>query len=101
MINMTFDKTSIREQIAKAPGIELELVWIPQIMLRQTCEEVAVGSTIERNGVGLNGRDASFITDLQEQICDGKHLSSKQAQIARQMLQKYSGQYEVISRSRT
>ena len=96
---MAFDKLNIREQIAKAPGIELELVWIPQIMLRQTCEEVAVGNTIERNGVSLNGRDASFITDLQEQILKGKHLSSKQIQIARQMLQKYSGQYQKISES--
>lgn len=87
------DKSKVQEMISKASSLELELVWIPRIMERQTHDEVMSESTREKNNVGLNGRDAPYITSLMNQINAGKHLSPKQVIAVKKILPKYAGQY--------
>lgn len=86
-------KAKVKEMIGKASALELELVWIPKIMERQTWAEVAANQTNENNGAGLNGHDAEYITNLFKQIRAGKHLTEKQAAAASKALGKYAGQY--------
>lgn len=83
----------IEGMIQKASGIELELVWIPKIMARQTQDERNTESTIELNKVGLNCYDAGFISSLYTRIQNGAHLTDKQIQAARRTLGKYWKQY--------
>lgn len=87
------DKSKIQEMIKNASDLELELVWIPKIMERQTYDEVMIEATKEKNNIGLNGRDAPIVSSIHKQIKDGKHLSPRQADYIRRALVKYSGQY--------
>lgn len=91
-------ETIKKDMIANASILELELVWIPRIMVRQTREEVSIEATKEQNGVGLNGVDAGYITNLYKQITEDKrHLTIKQAAAARRILKKYAKQYVEIA----
>lgn len=83
----------IQGMIANASGLELELIWIPKIMAKQTHDEKVRESTIEYNEVGLNAYDAKFVTSLYNHVTAGAHLTIKQAEAARKVLSKYWKQY--------
>lgn len=88
-------KIYVKEIIAKASSLELELIWIPKIMKNQTVEEVYTGQTTEVNEMGLSGYDAPFITSVYDQIQEGNHLTNKQKEAVSKILQKYWKQYLV------
>lgn len=92
-MTITQDKQKIQLMVEKASALELELVWIPKIMAKQTEVEVRQGETIEHNLVGLSGVDGKFISDIHSQILRGKHLSEGQAKAVRRVLKKYWKQY--------
>ncbi len=77
---MSLDQTTIKEMITECSSDELELVWIPRIMDNQTRDEIDYRNTLERNGMGLNGRDAPFITDLYNTVLNGRHLTPTRQQ---------------------
>lgn len=83
----------IEGMILKSSGLELELVWIPKIMAKQTSSEVQISATKEKNLVGLCAYDAPIISSFYHQIQDGKHLSIKQTEVARKKLSHYWKQY--------
>lgn len=87
-------KETIHGMIQNASGLEFELIWIPRIMERQTSDEQMSHETKEKNSVGLNGRDAPFITSLYDRIKDGQHLTPKMIECVRRTLPKYWKQYE-------
>jgi hypothetical protein len=87
------DKQKVQDMVDKASALELELVWIPKIMSKQTEREVSVGSTIEYNEVGLSGFDGHFISDIYRKIREGEHLTEGQAKACRRVLRKYWRQY--------
>jgi regulator of replication initiation timing len=93
MASNTERKQQIQSMIQKASALEMELVWIPKIMARQTQQEQAVERTIEHNEVGLNGYDASFVSSIYRQIQQGAHLTNKQFEMVRRTLLKYWKQY--------
>lgn len=88
-------KIYVKEIIAKASSLELELIWIPKIMKNQTVEEVYTGQTTEVNEMGLSGYDAPFITSVYDQIQEGNHLTNRQKEAVSKILQKYWKQYLV------
>ena len=87
------DKEKVQGMVDRASSLELELVWIPKIMSKQTEREVSVGSTIEYNEVGLSGFDGRFISDIYQKIREGGHLTEGQAKACRRVLRKYWKQY--------
>jgi hypothetical protein len=87
------DKEKVQGMIDRASALELELVWIPKIMSKQTSREIYVGSTIEYNEIGLSGFDGHFISDIYRKIQEGGHLTEGQAKASRRVLRKYWKQY--------
>lgn len=87
------DKERIQSMVDKASAFELELVWIPKIMSKQTSSEIMRGDTIEINEVGLSGYDGRFISEIYNRIRYGEHLSERQATAVRRVLRKYWRQY--------
>jgi len=90
------DKHKLQSLIDRATCLELELVWIPRIMSRQTYDELRAGETIRNNGIGLSGVDGAFVSDIYNQVLAGKHLSEKQASATRKILRKYWRQYAAM-----
>lgn len=91
------DKSGIQALITKASNLELELVWIPRIIERQTDDEVLSRATKYSNRIGLNSSDASFVTAIYKKIKSGKNLSDIQSDETKKRLQKYWRQYLVMS----
>ena len=89
-------KTDIQSMIKNATDYEMELVFIPRIMEKQTQEEIVIESSTEQNKIGLNAYDAEFITSLYTQMNRGKHISVKQLKAAQKILPKYWKQYQVM-----
>jgi len=87
------DKEKVQGMVDKASALELELVWIPKIMARQTYEEVRREDTFETNKVGLSGYDGRFISEIYNRLKSGSHLSENQAVAIRRVLRKYWKQY--------
>lgn len=87
------DKEKIQGMVDKASALELELVWIPKIMSKQTSSEIMRGDTIEVNEIGLSGYDGRFISDIYNRIQSGSHLTEGQAKACRRVLRKYWKQY--------
>jgi len=94
------DKHKLQSLIDRATCLELELVWIPRIMLNQTYDELRAGETIRNNGIGLSGVDGAFVSDIYNQVIAGKHLSEKQASATRKILRKYWRQYAAMMPAR-
>ena len=67
---------------------------------RQTADEKSAQTTAHENGRGFNGTDAFILTSFAQWaisgaakgIPEGKRLSTKQKEIARRKLTKYTGQ---------
>jgi hypothetical protein len=87
------DKEKVQSMVDRASALELELVWIPKIMARQTSSEIMRGDTIEVNKVGLSGYDGRYISSIYNRIQSGEHLSENQASASRRILRKYWKQY--------
>lgn len=84
----------IKKKISEASDIELELVWLPKIMMNQTSDEKQKLDTISDNGVGLNKADSYVVTAIYNDMKKGNHLSYWQANKLRKLLPKYSRQYK-------
>ena len=67
---------------------------------RQTAEERSTAATVEQNGQGFNGVDASFGTSLAVQFRDKGSLSPRQIACGRKMLRKYAGQLAEIANAK-
>ena len=63
----------------------------------QTEDEQMVGETIEHNGVGFNGVDASFMSSLAKFILDRGYLTAKQLEYGRRKIMKYAGQLAKVA----
>jgi len=92
-------KEIIHSMLDKALSLELELVWIPKIMARQTEQEKNREDTEEKNGIGLNSTHAPFITNLYKQIQDGHHLTDKQTGATKKILKHYWKQYDSMMKT--
>jgi hypothetical protein len=97
---MQLTPKQVKSMIENASVLELELIWIPKIMERQTSEEQEDEYTKEHNGVGLNAFDATFITRLHKKIQEGERLNVWEAKKAREKLMKYSKQYVEMAENR-
>jgi hypothetical protein len=64
-----------------------------QLHKRQTKDERNAKTTIWNNQVGFTTIDAPLLTNLAEQVRDGKKLSAKLEQLLVQRLPKYWGQF--------
>lgn len=84
---------SIKFLIEKASDLEIELVWLPKIVGNQTDDEIEKLNSVLDNKIGLNARDAPFVTSVYLRILSGEHLSSGQASILREILPKYWRQF--------
>lgn len=67
---------------------------------RQTAEEQGASATVEQNGQGFNGVDASFGSSLAVQFRDKGSLSPRQIACGRKMLRKYAGQLAEIANAK-
>lgn len=88
----------LKDKIANATTLEVELVWLPKIMRNQTEEEIDNECTKFDNKLGLNGRDAPIVTSMYKKVKSGKHLTDNQASCLRKILPKYWRQYAKISK---
>jgi hypothetical protein len=83
----------VRNMIAKATAAEIEIVFIPRIMINQTEDEISTLETRHNNSIGLNAFDAKTITSYYKIVKSGRHLSEEQIEKAKVKLLKYSKQY--------
>lgn len=67
------------------------------IYSRQTSAEKTAKETRERNGVGFNGCDAPFLTDIAQKYQQLGRLSDKQIAACRKSMLKYCGQLARIA----
>lgn len=58
----------------------------------QTPEEQQAGVTVEDNGMGFNGLDAEFLTQMALYYIHNKYLTPGQIEWVRKKMLKYSGQ---------
>jgi len=63
----------------------------------QTDDERSDGETHEHNGVGFNGIDSPFLSNIAQRALTGMALSKKQLAAARKALMKYAGQLAGIA----
>lgn len=66
----------------------------------QTEEEKSVGNTQEENGVGFNAYDAPFLSAMIKDLDKYGHLTYKQREKTKYILQKYSKQLVKMANSR-
>jgi len=85
----------IRDRIQNSDTmVEKSLV---KMLEKQTEDEKSSEATRYLNGQGFNAKDARFGTILAKVVVSGKHLSPKQIECARRILNKYSGQLTRIA----
>src|SRR5579863_5129023 len=70
---------------------------LQSLYARQTAYEQASKSTVEDNGIGFNGFDSGFLSDVAERSKAYGRLSSLQAAKVAKRLIKYAGQLESIA----
>lgn len=92
--DMGEDKSNgLKDKIANATTLEVELVWLPKIIQNQTEEELEEEHTKFDNKLGLNGIDAPIVTSMYKRVMSGKHLTDNQATCLKKILPKYWRQY--------
>lgn len=96
--NFHCKELDLKDKIANATTLEVELVWLPKIMQNQTDEELEEEHTKFDNKLGLNGRDAPIVTSMYKRMKSGKHLTDNQASCLRKILPKYWRQYLKLSK---
>ena len=65
----------------------------------QTESEQCCDETQESNGVGFNGVDAPFLSNIAKWVIDKGYLTEKQMTITRKKMLKYSAQLAMIANS--
>lgn len=65
---------------------------LKKLYSQQTADEQNTGETIENNGVGFNGADASFLSSTAEFLIKTGFLTDKQKVVVRKKLIKYAKQ---------
>ncbi len=68
---------------------------------RQTEDEQETLSTKHDNGIGFNGIDAPFLSDLARTVMMNRGLSDKQIKAAQRIIGKYAGQLTEIANRRS
>lgn len=90
-----WDKDSIRELLLtndKAVMRGVLAIYNLQTESEQCCDETQVV-----NGVGFNGVDAPFLSNIAKWILDRGYLTEKQMVITRKKMLKYCGQLVMIA----
>jgi hypothetical protein len=62
------------------------------IYSRQTADEQQSGYTVEDNGIGFNGVDADFLTQMARSYEQYGRLTPKMLEVTRKLMLKYAGQ---------
>jgi hypothetical protein len=62
------------------------------VYARQTTTEQQTGETKDLNGIGFNGFDAPFLSDIAQKVTAKRQLSDKQIAAVRKCMLKYAGQ---------
>lgn len=70
---------------------------IVAIYQKQTKDEKVTLSTNHHNGIGFNAVDAKILSSFAEQILNGHSLTTKQFEIAKKRIIKYSVQLAKIA----
>ena len=88
------DKEKCREDRNYIKQASRLFVWacLQALYERQEEGEKMAHATVVRNGVGFNGTDATFLSDVAEKTATRFDLSSGQARAVAKCLAKYSGQ---------
>ena len=75
------------------------LIWkmLQALYERQTAYEQEHKLTVEENGVGFNGYDSGFLSEVAETSKRFKNLTQPQANAVARRLRKYAGQLERIA----
>jgi hypothetical protein len=58
----------------------------------QTVEEQCSDQTVDDNGIGFNGIDASILSSFAKQVQSGRNMSQKQMAIIMKKMKKYARQ---------
>lgn len=76
-----------------------KIVWkmLMALYARQTSFEQEAKLTVENNGIGFNGYDSGFLSDVAERSIPFKGLSYNQITKVAKRLVKYAGQLEAIA----
>ena len=83
-------KEEIRDMLVKSDNALIR--GLLTIYGYQTAEEQDVGATVEDNGMGFNGLDAEFLTQMALSYTQYKRLTDKQVEWTRKKMLKYAGQ---------
>ena len=70
---------------------------VQAIYALQTFAEQAANATTEDNGVGFNGVDGDFLSNMAKSAEKWGHLTPKQMMYTRKKMLKYSGQLAKIA----
>ena len=92
---MKYTKEFIRE------GLNVSDKWLIRGLLaiyaHQTNDEQNSEMTVEDNGIGFNGCDATILSSIAKQVQRSGTMSPKQTVIVRKKMLKYSGQLAKIA----
>lgn len=87
---MKYTKEFIREALAGSDK------WLTKGLLaiyaHQTHDEQNSEATLEDNGIGFNGCDATILSSIAKQVQRSGTMSPKQTAIVRKKMLKYAGQ---------
>ncbi len=76
-----------------------KIIWrmLQALYSRQTSQEQSMQATVENNGMGFNGFDATFLSDVAEKSQQYKNLTPRQAAVVAKKLKKYIRQLVEIA----
>lgn len=108
---MTFNKEQIIEILKHPEGVteyksrrwaNRTLVYrmLQALYARQTGFEQEIEATTENNGIGFNGADSHFLSNVAKNSRPYGNLTSKQCEVVARKLIKYAGQLEDIALSK-
>lgn len=95
----TTTKTWTKEEIKTLVATNDKVLYgaLKQLYARQTADERELKETNCQNGLGFNGVDAPFLTNVAEFLLKTGFLTDKQKVITRRKLVKYTGQLTKIA----
>ena len=84
-----------------AEKLKTDVRWLEKGILAiyryQTSEEQVLGETVEQNGYGFNGADASYLSYIARYLLTGRHLDGGYLIKSREKMIKYAGQLARIA----
>lgn len=87
---LKWTKEEIRDMLVKSDKALIR--GLMTIYSYQTAEEQAFGQTVEDNGMGFNGADAEFLTQIALSYKQYNRLTPGQIEWTRKKMLKYAGQ---------